>query len=100
MARSSEENGEPIRGTQGSEGATGVMELREGNTSGTLCSVDVSTRLTQIAELSRRDRARAFSSLHHVIDEAWLRVAFGDTRKDGAKGVDGEGAVQDRKSVV
>ena len=94
MTHSSDESGGPTQGTQRSEGVTGETGPREGNTAETLCSGSVSTRLSRIAELARREPERAFSSLHHVIDVALLEAAYRGTRKDGARGVDGEGAVQ------
>lgn len=92
MPRRSEELGEPTRGTQGSKGGTGDTEPREGNTAGTLSSGDVWTKLSWIARLARESPGRVFSSIHQVIDESWLAEAYALTRKDGARGVDGEGA--------
>jgi RNA-directed DNA polymerase len=51
-----------------------------------------STKLAQIAEHARRHPERVFSSVHHVIDEALLREAYRQTRKDAAVGVDGQSA--------
>ena len=79
-------------GRERSKGVTGDTEPREGNTTGTQRPESVSTKLTRIAELARKHPERAFSSLHHVIDEEFLREAHRCTRKDGAKGIDGEGA--------
>jgi RNA-directed DNA polymerase len=56
----------------------------------TLRSETVYTRLGRIAEMARKHPERAFSSIHHVIDEALLKAAYEATRKDGAVGVDGE----------
>ena len=50
---------------------------------------DVSTKVQRIAQLAREDSQRAFLSLAHYIDEAWLQEAFERTRKDGAPGIDG-----------
>lgn len=52
----------------------------------------VSTKVQWIAELARRDRERAFTSLAHHIDVAWLKRAYEKRRKDGAPGIDGETA--------
>lgn len=90
----SDEVGEPTRGTQRSKGVTGGTEPREGNTAGTRSPGDVSTKLSWIAELAGKHPERAFSSVHHVIDEEFLREAHRRTRKNGARGVDGEGAEQ------
>lgn len=54
-----------------------------------LSSGSIYTRLARIAELARKHPERAFMSLHHVIDEAWLREAYRRTRKDAAVGADG-----------
>lgn len=58
----------------------------------TLSSGSISTRLARIAELARKHPERAFMSLHHVIDVAWLREAYRRTRKNAAVGVDGQTA--------
>jgi hypothetical protein len=68
------------------------MEPNEGTMSESLNSGSISTRLARIAELSRKHPERAFMSLHHVIDVAWLREAYRRTRKDAAVGVDGQSA--------
>jgi RNA-directed DNA polymerase len=39
--------------------------------------------------MARTNRDRAFSSLHHVIDMEWMQEAYGQTREDGAPGIDG-----------
>jgi RNA-directed DNA polymerase len=48
------------------------------------------TKLQRIAEAARRHPERAFTTLAHHIDIAWLREAHGRTRKDGARGIDGQ----------
>jgi group II intron reverse transcriptase/maturase len=68
------------------------MEPNEGKMSETLSSGSISTRLDRIAELARKHPERAFASLHHVIDVAWLHEAYRRTRKDAAVGVDGQDA--------
>jgi len=57
---------------------------------GTPISGMVSTRLQRIAELAREAPERAFLSLAHHIDLDFLHEAFRRTRKDGARGVDGQ----------
>lgn len=52
----------------------------------------VLTKLQRIAELAKAAPDMAFTSLAHHIDVDWLREAYGRTRKDGAKGVDGQSA--------
>jgi RNA-directed DNA polymerase len=51
--------------------------------------MDISTRLSRIAELSRRHPKSAHTTLAHHIDVEFLKEAFRRTRKDGAVGVDG-----------
>jgi RNA-directed DNA polymerase len=48
----------------------------------------VSTRRQRIAEIARKCPEMAFTTLAHHIDIEWLRTAHGQTRKDGAVGVD------------
>lgn len=55
-------------------------------------SVDISTKLERVAKLAREAPDMAFRSLAHLIDIDWLREAFRRTRKDGARGVDGQSA--------
>jgi len=50
------------------------------------------TRQGRIAELARRYRGSALTTLSHHMDMAWLREAFRRTRKDGAVGIDGQTA--------
>jgi RNA-directed DNA polymerase len=60
----------------------------------TRSSPTVSTKLQRIAEQAKRHPERAFTTLAHHIDIDWLREAYRRTRKDGAKGVDGQTAEQ------
>jgi RNA-directed DNA polymerase len=60
----------------------------------TQSSPTVSTRLQRIAQQAKRHPERAFTTLAHHIDIDWLREAHRRTRKDGAKGVDGQSAEQ------
>src|SRR5215510_9587343 len=55
-------------------------------------SQDVSTKLVRIAKLARELRGARLKTLAHHIDVDWLREAYGRTRKDGARGVDGQSA--------
>ena len=91
---STDEAGEPTRGTPRREGKGNgrrVTELLEGKTTGTpIPETSVSTKLQRIAELAREAPERAFLSLAHHIDVEFLREAFRRTRKDGAPGVDGQ----------
>ena len=56
--------------------------------------VAVSTRLERIAKLAKEKPGVALTTLAHHIDVEWLREAYRRTRKDGAKGVDGQSAEQ------
>src|SRR2546427_8431655 len=87
---STDEAGEPTRGTPWREGGAGDTELLEGKTTEPPTSDTVSTRLQRIAGLAREDPERAFRSLAHYIDLELLHEAFRRTRKDGATGVDGQ----------
>lgn len=53
-------------------------------------STSVSTKQARIAKLARIHREVAFPSLAHHMDIDWLKEAFRRTRKDGARGVDGQ----------
>src|SRR5678815_5558341 len=53
---------------------------------------NVSTKLQRIAELARTAPQMAFRTLAHHIDVEFLRVAYEQTRKDGAVGVDDQTA--------
>lgn len=59
---------------------------------GTLSSQDISTKLERIAKLARDKPGVSLLTLAHHIDVNWLREAFRRTRKDGARGVDGQSA--------
>ena len=54
----------------------------------------VSTRLERIARLAKDKPGAALTTAAHRIDMQWLREAYRRTRKDGAKGVDGQSAEQ------
>jgi RNA-directed DNA polymerase len=53
-----------------------------------LSAPTVSTRLAQIAEQSKREPARVFTTLVHHLDEDFLREALHQLRKDAAAGID------------
>jgi len=57
-------------------------------------SLDISTKLERIAELAKRKPGVSLLTLAHHIDVNWLREAYRRTRKDGARGVDGQSAEQ------
>lgn len=56
----------------------------------TQSSQDVSTKLERIAKLAKEKRGVSLQTLAHHIDVGWLREAYRRTRKDGARGVDGQ----------
>ena len=94
MKPGNESRKDPVEGSgvRNEEPSEGLMAV-------TLSTEDISTKLARIAELAREHPERAFSSLHHVIDVAWLREAYRRTRKDGAAGVDGQSAEQYAQSL-
>ena len=55
----------------------------------TLSSANTYTKQQWIAEQAKKHPDRVFTSLHHLIDMAWVREAYARTRKDGAAGIDG-----------
>ena len=55
-------------------------------------SETISTKLERVAKLAKSAPDMAFKTLAHHIDVAWLREAYQRTRKDGARGVDGQSA--------
>jgi len=55
-------------------------------------SLNISTKLGQLAKLAKEAPGMAFTTLAHQIDIEWLREAYRHTRKDGAVGVDGQTA--------
>jgi group II intron reverse transcriptase/maturase len=60
----------------------------------TQSSQDVSTKLERIAKLAKAKPGVRLLTLAHHIDVGWLREAYRRTRKDGARGIDGQGAEQ------
>jgi RNA-directed DNA polymerase len=58
---------------------------------GTPSPSTISTKLQRIAKLAR-EHPGPLNTLAHHIDIEWLREAYRRTRKDGAVGVDGQGA--------
>src|SRR4029450_8916621 len=57
-------------------------------------SLDISNKLERIAKQAREIRGAALYTLAHYIDVEWLREAYRRTRKDGARGVDGQSGDQ------
>lgn len=56
----------------------------------TSSSTDISTKIERIAKLARQSPTMVLTTLAHHIDAAWLHEAYRRTRKDGAKGIDGQ----------
>jgi len=54
--------------------------------------MNISTKQAKIAKLARDKPTEALTSLAHHIDLEWLHGAVAQTRRDGAKGVDGRTA--------
>src|SRR5690606_19604286 len=52
----------------------------------------VSTKLQRIAKLAKEMPNAVLTTLSHHIDLDWLREAYRRTRKDGARGIDRQGA--------
>jgi RNA-directed DNA polymerase len=90
----SDEAGEPTRGTPRSKGRRRGSEPSEGTMGETSSSPTVSTKIERIAKLAREMPDRPLTTLAHHIDIDWLREAYRRTRKDGARGVDGQSAEQ------
>jgi group II intron reverse transcriptase/maturase len=57
-------------------------------------SENISLKLERIAKLAKQSRTMRLTSLNYHIDVAWLMEAYRRTRKDGARGVDGQSAAQ------
>jgi group II intron reverse transcriptase/maturase len=70
------------------------MDLNEGTMDETKGSTPISTRLEQIAKLAKKFSGTPLTTLAHHIDIEWLREAYRRTRKDGARGIDGQSAEQ------
>jgi group II intron reverse transcriptase/maturase len=86
--------GNRLEGPRGAKGGAGETEPSEGTMGETLSSETVSTKIERIAKLAREFSDRPLTTLAHHIDVAWLREAYRRTRKDGARGIDGQSAEQ------
>jgi hypothetical protein len=84
--------GNPPRGPCGAKSSARSLDPSEGKMTETQSSSTVSTRLERIAKLARERPKEALTTLAHHIDVEWLREAYRRTRKDGARGVDGQSA--------
>ena len=90
----SEDAGEPTRGTLPSKGRRQETEPSERKMAETSNPTSISTKLERIAKLARDAPQMVLTTLAHHIDLEWLHEAYVRTRKDGAKGVDGQSAEQ------
>lgn len=54
----------------------------------------ISTKLERIANQARELRGTSVRTLAHYIDADWMREAYRRTRKDGARGIDGQTAAE------
>jgi len=60
----------------------------------TASSNNISTKLDRIVSMARDNPGKAITTLAHNIDLAWLHEAYRRTRKDGARGVDGQSGAE------
>src|ERR1700691_4045022 len=91
---STDDAGEPSRGTLPREGRHRSTELLEGTMTRTPGFATISPKVQQVAQAAREAPTMAFTTLAHHIDLDWLKEAYRRTRKDGAMGVDGQSAKQ------
>lgn len=85
--------GKPSRGSpRVGKGGTGSWNRSEETREEHSILVSVSTEQQRIAARAAEDKQRCFVSLNHLLSPEWVTEAFQRTRKDGAKGVDGQGA--------
>jgi RNA-directed DNA polymerase len=59
----------------------------------------VSTKQQRIADLAGKSPGMSFTTLAHHIDIHWMYIAYTETRKDGAVGVDGQTAEDYEKNL-
>lgn len=71
-----------------------LTELKERTMKGTPSSTNISTKLSQVADLAKKAPELAFTTLAHHINMDLLREAHRRTRKDAAVGVDGQTAAE------
>jgi hypothetical protein len=91
--------GNLAEGTLPSEAGRRNTEPFGGKMVETSDSEAVSTRTERIARLAKQMPGAVLKTLAHHIDEAWLREAYRRTRKDGARGVDGQSAEEYSKEL-
>jgi len=83
--------GDSVEGRENREGRR-ITEPQEGKMTGPPTPGNVSTKQARIAALAKQMPGTALRSLAHHMDLEWLREAYRRTRKDGARGVDGQSA--------
>src|SRR5271169_737345 len=98
-SRSTAEPGEPPEGPWGGKEAPSYEPL-ERNMPGTPRPEFVFTKQQRIAELARNGPEMAFTTLAHHIDINWMHMAYAQTRKDGAVGVDGQTAADYENNLM
>lgn len=94
MPRSSDEAREPSRRDRVERRGHRREQPNEEPMAEILSSENVSLKLDRIAKLAKQMPTTALTSLSHHLDEEWLMEAYRRTRKDGARGVDGQSAAQ------
>ena len=67
---------------------------------GTPRPATVFTKQQRIAELARNGPEMAFTTLAHHIDINWMHMAYAQTRKHGAVGVDGQTAADYENNLM
>ena len=67
---------------------------------GTPRPATVFTKQQRIAELARNGPEMAFATFAHHIDINWMHMAYAQTRKDGAVGVDGQTAADYENNLM
>lgn len=94
MPRTSDEAGEPSRRDPAEQRGHRREQSMEEPMAESPSSENISLKLDRIAGLAKQMPSTALTSLSHHIDVDWLVEAYRRTRKDGAKGVDGQTAEQ------
>jgi len=83
-----------LKGPEGGKGVFGIMtrlgETQEDTQMSGEHLINVSTKQNRIAEIALKYPGQPLLSLAHHIDLEWLYAAYLKTRKDGAKGIDGQ----------
>jgi group II intron reverse transcriptase/maturase len=62
--------------------------------------MSVYTKQQRIAQLAKEHPEWSLNTLAHMIDQEWMHEAYGQTRKDGAAGVDGQTAKEYERELA